>query len=73
MEGTRAEGVGRKPFMPQATLTGFGLHAKRAPVIDPVAKLGKGDGCDLLACYAVELLAVALDESERRESIAIKR
>ena len=40
-------------------------------MIDPVAKLGKGDGGDLLARYAVELLAVALDESERRESITI--
>lgn len=39
MEGTRV--VGRMPFMPQASSE---LHAKRAPVFDPVAKLVESDG-----------------------------
>jgi hypothetical protein len=39
-------------------LIGFSLHAKRAPVIDPEARLGESDGKPLL-WLAIELIAVA--------------
>ena len=45
--------------MPQATLLVLGQHAKRAPEIDPGARLGESDGGNALVVFAVELVAVA--------------
>ena len=57
MEGTRAK-RGEGAVYAAGYLIGFGLHAKRAPEIDPVARLGESDGEPQLV-LAVELLAVA--------------
>ena len=45
--------------MPQATFFGFDLHAERAPVLDPVAKLKRRGGDKSSLVLAVELFAVA--------------
>ena len=49
MEGTRAK-RGEGAVYAAGYLNGFGLHAKRAPEIDPVARLGESEGGRLLSC-----------------------
>ena len=43
MEGTRAK-RGEGAVYAAGYLNGFGLHASRAPEIDPVARLGESEG-----------------------------
>lgn len=57
MEGTRAK-RGEEAVYAAGYLIGFDLHAKRALVIDPGARLGESDGKPLLR-LAIELIAVA--------------
>jgi hypothetical protein len=57
--------------MPQVP-NGFGLHAKRALEIDPVARLQGSDG-GRLSRLAAELFAVAPQKDKRRVSISKKR
>ncbi len=58
MEGTRAQ-RGEGAVYAAGYLNGFVLHAKRAPEIDPVARLGESEGGRLYRLLALELIALA--------------
>ena len=66
MEGTRAK-RGEDAVYAAGYLIGSSLHAKRAPAIEPVARLGASDGGNpFQGLLAIELFAVA-PESRKSE------
>ncbi|MBA3991963.1 MAG: hypothetical protein C0469_00455 [Cyanobacteria bacterium DS2.3.42] len=58
--------------MPQVP-NGFGLHAKRAPEVDPVARLRREQRRYQLGWLAAELVAVAPQKDKRRVSTSSKK
>ncbi len=58
--------------MPQVP-NGFVLHAKRAPEVDPVARLRREQRRNQLGWLAAELVAVAPQKDKRRVSTSSKK